>query len=126
LRQPGVDPRFSFMARRVPVGIVFAFLVTVVFACDDHDEFREDVVLCEEAVSYLVSCCGHGAIPTISCHYRYDANVPQSAPSNDSSEYDDGGGGGCNDKLVVPDLTIAQSKEILATSCAGLAKRCAP
>jgi len=49
--------------------------VFVLFACtdDDHDQFRSDVLDCEEAVAHLESCCGPGfAVGRDACHYSFD------------------------------------------------------
>lgn len=106
----------------LPAGGVFALLVCTILACDDHDEFRKDVALCEEAVARLEACCPHGA-PAIRCHYLYE---PNSVPPSDDEEHDCGGPGcGCNsDRLVVPDLDEDASTCILQRSCDALAAAC--
>jgi hypothetical protein len=108
------------MFRRIPVGVIFGFLVVLLFACDDHDEFRDDVVLCEDAVAHLTQCCG--TRPSISCHYEYLADAPDDAAEEDDG--DPGVMGGCNSRTTRPDLSVTSSRQILATSCADLAKEC--
>jgi hypothetical protein len=55
------------------VGAVFSVLI----ACGDgevhdHDNLREDVLYCEEAVSALKACCRNVGLSSISCEYSYD------------------------------------------------------
>lgn len=86
--------------------------VVVLFACGDgsthdHDNFREDVVMCEDAVAYLVSCCPSFDAHAVYCNYGYDY-VP----------------GGCSTSATVdsitPALDLAESRCVLSRSCDAL------
>jgi hypothetical protein len=115
------------MSRRTSAGTAFALFIAFLLACNDHDEFREDVILCEEAVAYLRSCCPAGRAPSIECHYSYDANVTDtssSSSSSSSSDSGDDGGGGCHDREITPDLDVDSSRAILSRRCVDLAPRC--
>ncbi len=94
--------------------------IPLLFACSgevhDHDNFREDVVQCEEAVSYVSECCGGAFDPmTVTCQHAYDY-IPGSCdtPSKTTSEN--------------PDWSLAVSNCILHQSCADMTKngKCEP
>jgi hypothetical protein len=55
-------------------GTVVALLFAVRARADvhDHDELREDVLSCEEAVAHLGACCPHFDPTLLRCQYHYD------------------------------------------------------
>jgi hypothetical protein len=55
-------------------GTVVALLFAVRARADvhDHDELREDVLSCEEAVAHLDACCPHFDPTILRCQYHYD------------------------------------------------------
>lgn len=93
---------------RFAVAVAVALIAFV--ACDDRDNFRADVLLCEEAADHLESCCAH--TPPLACEYSYDAYV---SPSCDF--YCD------DDKEVVPDLSPSASRCVSKVSCETLRAR---
>lgn len=88
-----------------------AAVVVLLLACTfdtskhDHDEFREDVVLCEEAVSYLTSCCDRFDAHAIACRYHYDSTESGCSTSIDAES---------------PALSLDESRCIVGRSCAAL------
>ncbi len=97
-----IPQRYSSYA--VGVGVI------LLFACDgdgsvhDHDDFREDVVMCEDAVAYLTSCCPSFDPHVLACNYSYDY-TPGSCNSGATTE------------SVSPALSVAESGCILSRSC---------
>lgn len=85
------------------VGAVFSALIACSSGVHDHDNLREDVLYCEEAVSALNACCP-GFRSSISCEYAYDYTP-----------------GGCDSSSTttgsLPDLNLAQSRCIISTTC---------
>lgn len=59
---------------------------------------RQDEIECEEAFSYLQSCCPQGALPTHCVHQT-----------------------GCDGTVTVPGISIEESQCILSQSCEALA-----
>ncbi|WP_394847329.1 hypothetical protein LZC95_07665 [Pendulispora brunnea] len=56
-------------------GYVAAAVIVVLFACDDrhdHDNFRGDVISCEEALAHLADCCPGFDPGRVRCEYNYD------------------------------------------------------
>jgi hypothetical protein len=100
-----------FLRRPVPTTTLIGLLVGSALACTNNDgsssddnNFREDVVWCEEALAQLTSCCG-GFDPTkVKCHYH------------------DYSGGGCSGvyNWEHPALSIEESRCILGESCGAL------
>jgi hypothetical protein len=86
-------------------------LIRAIFACSrevhDHDNFREDVFQCEEAVSYLAECCPHFDRRSVKCQYGYDY-VPGGCWQGSSTTH------------VDPELSLQESDCILHRSCADL------
>jgi hypothetical protein len=85
-------------------------VVVLLFACGDgskhdHDNFREDVIMCEDAVSYLVSCCPGFNAHAVHCNYGYD--------------YTPGGcyGTSAATDSVSPALSLEESRCILGRPC---------
>ena len=96
--------------RRLPVGVAFALGVVITgsaHGADDAPEtddqnFREEVLLCEEAVGKLDTCCPDIDWSTVQCNYRHTTT------------------GGCTDGTADfedPALNLAESRCILDTSC---------
>lgn len=94
----------------VPGRLALTLLASsVLLACSDHDDMREDVLLCEQAVAHVTHCCGDP--PLIQCVYSYDADLRLSAS-------------GPGDKEVHPDLCPDQSRALMQKSCESLAPSC--
>jgi hypothetical protein len=75
----------------------------------DHDDLREDVLYCEEAVAALSECCpGFSQSGSLSCQYSYDYYPAQSC------------GGSSHTESTTPDLSLAESRCILALTCDAL------
>lgn len=85
--------------------VVIPGAVFVLFACtdDDHDQFRSDVLDCEEAVAHLEACCGPGfSVARDACHYGFDHTT------------------GCDswtDTTITPGLDSVQSACVRERSC---------
>lgn len=109
-------------ARACPLGSLLAVAFCLMPGCDDHDAFRADVLMCEEAVKYLKTCCAgvQATVWALSCRYSYEANVNESSSSSSSSDSDCGGWCGCQDRETLPDLSEVQSRCLLAHSCEAL------
>jgi hypothetical protein len=75
--------------------------LVIVPACNDYDNMREDVLLCEEAAAHLRSCCGYP--PSIRCDYQQEDGV-----------FNSRNGG----KDLSPDLTPEESRRIMNKDCA--------
>ena len=86
--------------------------VGLLLACTNNDEtkitdnFRKDVIYCEEALAVLGSCCPGFDPKAVSCYYYYDS-------------VDNGCGGGSLN-YTYPALSQDESECILSTSCADL------
>jgi hypothetical protein len=85
------------------VGAVFSVLIACTGEVHDHDNLREEVLYCEEAVSALNECCP-GFRTSISCEYAYDY-YPGSCGTSSHSNTNH------------PDLSLAQSRCIISTTC---------
>jgi len=72
-------------------GIVVALLFAVRAEADvhDHDELREDVLSCEEALAHLTSCCAAFDPSRVPCHYHYDYTETTSCDGPTSSSTDE-------------------------------------
>jgi hypothetical protein len=55
--------------RRFATACVVASSIALGSACGESDNMREDVILCEQAASHYLGCCGH-ALPGLSCKYE--------------------------------------------------------
>ena len=53
------------------VGGMWSAFVACSFSSNDTNNFRPDVVYCEEALSYLASCCPNFDAGAVSCQYAY-------------------------------------------------------
>ncbi len=95
--------------QRTRARFAFAF-VALLFAgsgCEDNDNLRTDVLLCESAVAHLKECCG--TTPDISCTYAYKDPSPLCISE------------GCDPATeTFPDLHEADSENIRNASCASL------
>ena len=100
----------SALGHRMPLRpYVLAFAVLLLSSprsarsSTDTDQFREDTVLCEEALAHLRACCPGSTFSAIACNYFYDD-------------------GGCDDEptTILPSLTTEQSSCFIATSCSAL------
>ncbi|MEO6418544.1 MAG: hypothetical protein ABIP39_04015 [Polyangiaceae bacterium] len=90
------------------VGAVFSVLIACTGEVHDHDQLREDVLYCEEAVSALSECCpGFKERNTIVCNYAYDY-IPGSCGSSSTSS------------STAPDLSVSESRCILGATCDSL------
>jgi len=79
----------------------------------DDDNFREDVIACEEALGRLASCCPGFDTRAVQCwHYRNERTETgcEGSHSNTSTALD-------------PAISIDSSRCILQTSCEGLRQR---
>ena len=93
--------------RRFPIGIAFALGVVITGSAHgasetDDENFREEVLLCEEAVAKLDTCCPDVDWSTVRCDYRHTTT------------------GGCSDgtaDLEDPALNLGESHCVLDTSC---------
>ena len=100
-------PRRSFTAPAA------ALLVGALFACEgsgsttttDDDNFRADVLYCEEALAYLSSCCPAFDPTKVPCHYYFT----QTTGCDNSSSYSE-----------TPALDQPQSECILSYRCDAL------
>ncbi len=99
------------MRHRASPYFVGAF-VALLFACGDgskhdYDNFREDVVFCEDAVAYLTTCCPDFQPHAVACQYHYDYTP-----------------GGCDTAATTdaenPALDLEESRCILGRSCDAL------
>src|SRR5262245_57944536 len=87
--------------------LVASALVAVTFACvqHDHDNWREDVVACEEAVAHLASCCPGLEPHSLQCLHIHD--VYEGCTSSSETKVD-------------PMLDVGESNCILASTCSTL------
>src|SRR5688572_3010872 len=52
----------------------------------DDNNFREDVILCEDAISWLTSCCGGTDLSKARCDYFYSYNENACGPDTENSK----------------------------------------
>ena len=69
----------------------------------DDDQFREDVILCEEAVAHLQSCCPSADFSGVKCTYYYNQDDCDGSVTS-----------------TLPGYSTAQSNCIRNASCADL------
>ncbi len=88
------------------MGVLFGLGVALVLACGsdkkDDNQFRTDVISCEEALARLSSCCPNFDAQPVECNYYY--------------YYDDGCGVATTQK-VEPAFTEAESECVRDTPC---------
>jgi hypothetical protein len=104
--------------RRTPAGVFFALGVVAVLACGDGDtkddeeddnQFREDVIQCEEAVARLERCCPSFDGSRVLCNYYFRFDTSACGPRTTDS--------------VQPALQLTESRCVLDTSCEDLVGR---
>ena len=89
-------------------GVFFALSVTVVIACgddgveEDDNQFRADVLWCEEALARLTDCCPGFDARVVECNYYYSFDKGCGSPTT---------------KHVQPALTASESECIRDLSC---------
>jgi hypothetical protein len=71
----------------------------------DDEQFREDVIQCEEAIARLEDCCPDFDSSKVLCDYYYDY---------------DGGCGSSREERIEPALSKSESQCIRRTSCGDL------
>jgi hypothetical protein len=96
-------------------GITFAMCAAVVGSLasrdatgdtHDHDDFRRDVILCEDAAQHLSNCCAGFQLDKLSCAFGFDQTTGCQTTTTTST---------------IPNLTIDESRCILAEDCNTLA-----
>lgn len=103
------------MSRRSNAGVVVSLAVCTLLACggadgDEHDDnnFRDDVIECEDALAHLEGCCpGFDAKPVL-CNFYYDKSTGCASSTTTSVE---------------PAFNVQESACIRDTSCAALVER---
>ena len=88
-------------------GALFSALIACSADVHDHDNFREDVAYCEEAVAYLGQCCPRFDTHALVCQYHYEF-TKGSCGSPDRTDSED------------PALSLPESRCILGTKCDAL------
>lgn len=94
-------------------GVAFALGISLLLACggsgDEHDNnnFRPDVIECEDALARLEKCCPSFDATLVRCQYDYSKSTGCGATSIDS---------------VQPALTTAESHCIRNTSCEDMVR----
>jgi len=95
--------------------LCFALVVIVFLACksgdtkndeEDDNQFREDVIQCEEAVARLTSCCPDFDGSRVLCNYYYSYDESTCSPSQT--------------RFVHPALSLDESGCVIDTSCEAL------
>lgn len=105
------------MAKTMLVGVLLTSGFTVRARAKDSEErddnqFREDVLLCEDAVAHARACCGF-RVQGDACryyHYAYSDDCGCDVPGTDGSGSED----------VWPVVGVAESRAILSHSCEEL------
>lgn len=96
---------------KAPAGVVLALGVAALLACssngdkDDDNQFREDVLQCEEAVARLQRCCPSFDVGAIECRYHYSYST---------------GCGTTTRTRSLPAFDTSESKCVQNTSCSGI------
>jgi hypothetical protein len=100
--------------RRLPTfGVLFGLAIALLLACresgspdeEDDNQFRTDVLWCEEALARLASCCPNFDARPLVCDYYYSF---------------DQGCGSSTTRRVEPVFTTDESRCIRNKSCDGL------
>ena len=78
---------------------------------EDDNNFREDVIVCEEAVAHATACCGTKVQGDACRYYDYDAT--------DSCGCS-GGSSGTDRKQVRPVVSPSEGRRIADMSCAAM------
>jgi hypothetical protein len=88
-------------------GALFSALIACSADVHDHDNFREDVAYCEEAVAYLGECCPGFDTHAVVCQYHLDyIQGSCGSPSTTDSE--------------TPALSLAENAFTLGAKCGSL------
>lgn len=100
-------PRFQ---RTPPLGAALALVIAAFLACDDNDkedddQFREDVIWCEEAAAHLSECCPKLDVTALGCRFYYSRHEGCGSVTTTSTE---------------PAFTKDESKCMRDTSCSVL------
>jgi hypothetical protein len=94
-------------------GAAFAIGISLLIACggsgdeEDNNNFRADVIECEDALARLEKCCPSFDASLVRCQYDYSKNTGCGSTSIDS---------------VKPALTTAESSCIRKASCEEMVK----
>lgn len=86
--------------------------IVAVMACDsdtDDNQFREDVLSCEEAVAHLEECCPEFRPSNVECRYYFRRNESCVGPDTTTR--------------LDPDINLRESRCIRDLTCDGLASR---
>lgn len=103
----------ALMSRRISAGVAASLVLCMLLACsssggdDEHDRnnFRKDVIECEDALAQLERCCpGFDAKPVL-CNYSYDHSA---------------GCGSSSTMSITPALSTQESSCIREKSCEAL------
>lgn len=104
--------RSSSRPHKLPAaGVLFALAVALVLACnsnadeEEDNQFREDVIWCEEAVARLERCCPGFDATRVECTFYFSRHE---------------GCGATDIKHVEPAFTTEESHCIRETACARL------
>jgi hypothetical protein len=105
------------MKRLAPYAAGLVFALGFVFACtndvNDNEQFREDVIACENAVARIESCCPDVAPPADACRYHYDKHYMDCGCSSSAQSY--------TEEKAWPVLAVDESDAIArAPSCASV------
>lgn len=109
--ETSLPPRPRRTASLPAAGVFFALGVALVLACnngndeEDDNQFREDVIWCEEAVARLERCCPGFDAAKVECQFYFSYNE---------------GCGTATTRRVNPALTTDESRCIRDTSCDAL------
>lgn len=100
-------PASMMFVRRVVVLTLACFATSVIATgargdTHDHDNFREDAILCEEAIAHVMECCPRFDPSTVSCYHFFDSTTEGCHTTTSSGE---------------PALTVAESRCILSLDC---------
>ncbi|MDB4945518.1 MAG: hypothetical protein JWP97_5052 [Labilithrix sp.] len=97
------------MLRRLTPGVVVGFFVGSLLACRwddgherDDDNFRADVIACEDALARLVTCCPRFDAKPVRCEYLYESDEGCGSTTTDST---------------APALDEAESRCVRETGC---------
>jgi hypothetical protein len=108
---PARGPTLGY-APVLPAGTAFALGVVAVFACgngngndEDDNQFRDDVIWCEEAAAHLEQCCPGFDPRQVHCRFYYSHKEGCSSTTT---------------TLTKPAFSIEESKCVHHTSCEAL------
>jgi hypothetical protein len=75
---------------------------------EDDNELREDVLLCEEALAHVASCCAFTPTTTACHYYHFEERSPCGC---------EGGTGGWRRRDVRPSVSKDTARDMTAMSC---------